>query len=138
MVHGSGEDNFHNALNLSAHTVAVMTLYLLKIMSQRWNSYSKIQFGQCVHVFVNRLSNWRETILINWFFMSHNWQDIKPFHIILWYNSPSYHISIPNTNPLVDPNFHFKRLCPRNTRRHKIDNCHWFALLYVAIERYRN
>lgn len=42
MVHGSGEDNFHNALNLSAHTVAVMTLYLLKIMSQRWNSYLKI------------------------------------------------------------------------------------------------
>lgn len=42
MVHGSGEDNFHNALNLSAHTVAVITLYLLKIMSQRWNSYSKI------------------------------------------------------------------------------------------------
>lgn len=138
MVHGSDEDNFHNALNLSAHTVAVINTIPFKNNESTLKFLLKNSFGQCVHVFVNRLSNWRETILINWFFMSHNWQDIKPFHIILWYNSPSYHISIPNTNPLVDPNFHFKRLCPRNTRRHKIDNCHWFALLYVAIERYRN
>lgn len=57
MVHGSGEDNFHNALNLSAHTVGVMTLYLLKNNESTLKFLFKNSFGQCVHVFVNRLSN---------------------------------------------------------------------------------